>query len=526
MSAALRMALRAMLADLLYPTALKAQPLVDARLSQGKPWSDEVTQQMTALALRWANAQSKEVETQLRQTIGETVSEDDPAMLPQQARRESIRNSYLMSHSTGDTMATLPALEYEVTQGRSAPREGPMSELYGQSELEELARQAEYMNVPPFNTPPRKHENALQAVRRGRVSAHPQQEGVWLVQGSQGSPYQVGPDGCTCPQGRHGTRTKYQCYHAVAAELYQRWQRALQPWLMTPPPTPDERLAQRPQEGPQQPAQDEIDFGDEMQQTLEESETVIDDMPSIEEPVMPTVTEHEPVSNGVHIHEASVEAAPLPPSMPQPVDAPVPCYLAQDKIERSTHIEHLVIALSKAQQKLKNPPADTKNPHFRSQYASLADVRDTITPVLAEQGLAVTQLITTEPDAVLCTSILWHTSGQYLSSTLRLPVPKPDAQSFGSTITYARRYSLMGLCNVAGEVDDDAETVRPKGRTDAEWAELGRSISRLLREQGFTGQGEEAMRAEVKRRTNLEMARANYEAILTALKTSQSGEAA
>ena len=126
--------------------------------------------------------------------------------------------------------------------------------------------------------------------------------------------------------------------------------------------------------------------------------------------------------------------------------------------ERSTEIAELIQALVKAQTAMKNPQFDSQNPHFRTRYASLKSVRDAVTPVLAEQGLVVTQLVGTEGQNVCCETVLWHSSGQYLASSLQLPATKPDAQGYGSAITYARRYALMALCNVAGEDDDDAET--------------------------------------------------------------------
>ena len=48
-----------------------------------------------------------------------------------------------------------------------------------------------------------------------------------------------------------------------------------------------------------------------------------------------------------------------------------------------------------------------------------------------------------------------HTSGEWISEELLLPATKHDPQSAGSTITYARRYSLSGFICLATEEDDD-----------------------------------------------------------------------
>jgi hypothetical protein len=52
-----------------------------------------------------------------------------------------------------------------------------------------------------------------------------------------------------------------------------------------------------------------------------------------------------------------------------------------------------------------------------------------------------------------------HSSGEWISSTLELPVSKQDAQGFGSALTYARRYSLAAICGIAQD-DDDGEGAR------------------------------------------------------------------
>jgi hypothetical protein len=123
---------------------------------------------------------------------------------------------------------------------------------------------------------------------------------------------------------------------------------------------------------------------------------------------------------------------------------------------RSCQVSQLIAALVQAQAAIRNPRLDATNPHFRVKYASLAAVRDAVTPALAAQGLTITQFPSTEQGAVTCETVLWHVSGQYLGNVLRVPVAKQDAQGYGAALTYARRYGLMALCNVVGDEDDDA----------------------------------------------------------------------
>lgn len=122
---------------------------------------------------------------------------------------------------------------------------------------------------------------------------------------------------------------------------------------------------------------------------------------------------------------------------------------------KSEQINDLAAALAKAQLTMENPSLDTVNPFFKSKYASLANVRDTVTPHLAKQGLSVIQLLGKAEGGVSCETILLHSSGQWLSETLYMPAQKQDAQGYGSACTYARRYALMAICGVVGDIDDD-----------------------------------------------------------------------
>lgn len=97
---------------------------------------------------------------------------------------------------------------------------------------------------------------------------------------------------------------------------------------------------------------------------------------------------------------------------------------------------------------------DRTNPHFGSKYADLASIMDAIREPLSSNGLAVAQLVTSNADGVTCTTRLLHSSGESIEAACWLPVVQKTPQSYGSTITYARRYSLAALVGVASEDDD------------------------------------------------------------------------
>lgn len=119
---------------------------------------------------------------------------------------------------------------------------------------------------------------------------------------------------------------------------------------------------------------------------------------------------------------------------------------------RSDEINEIAAALAKAQGSMSNAVMNRTNPHFKSKYADLASVFDAVRKPLSENGIGVSQLIN---DGIL-TTLLVHTSGQWLSSTMALPVT-PRPQELGSALTYYRRYALSSITGMSADDDDDAE---------------------------------------------------------------------
>lgn len=119
-------------------------------------------------------------------------------------------------------------------------------------------------------------------------------------------------------------------------------------------------------------------------------------------------------------------------------------------------MDKLASALSALQGELENVAKEKNNPHFKSKYADLASVWDTIRGPLAKNGLAIVQLPCEAPlGQVGLRTIILHTSGETLEDRFFMPLRKADdPQAAGSAITYARRYSLMGAVGIAPEDDD------------------------------------------------------------------------
>lgn len=113
----------------------------------------------------------------------------------------------------------------------------------------------------------------------------------------------------------------------------------------------------------------------------------------------------------------------------------------------------LFTALAKAQSEMKGAIKDGNNPHFKSQYATLASTWEACRDALTKNGLSIIQRIK-EQDRLYIETILAHSSGQWISSECPILMGRQDMQALGSAITYARRYSLMSLVGIAPEDDD------------------------------------------------------------------------
>jgi len=134
-------------------------------------------------------------------------------------------------------------------------------------------------------------------------------------------------------------------------------------------------------------------------------------------------------------------------------------------VTRSESIGKLAAALAKAQKAIKGAVKDAKNPHFNSRYADLATIHDACREPLAENEIAVVQSPHADGNLVRLTTLLIHSSGEWVESD-PLQVQARDAapQAVGSCLTYLRRYQLAAMVGVAPE-DDDAEAAEGRPTT-------------------------------------------------------------
>lgn len=125
--------------------------------------------------------------------------------------------------------------------------------------------------------------------------------------------------------------------------------------------------------------------------------------------------------------------------------------------ERSPEINLIAAALSKAQGEIGTAARNARNDFIGNTFADLTSVVEAIREPLAANGLALSQTFLTTAEGTVLATWLLHESGQYLRGFLPL-LNVTDWHSLGSAITYARRYSINALLNVAPEgADDDGE---------------------------------------------------------------------
>lgn len=123
---------------------------------------------------------------------------------------------------------------------------------------------------------------------------------------------------------------------------------------------------------------------------------------------------------------------------------------------KSEQINELMAALAKAQGEMRPALKDSTNPHFRSRFADLASVWDACREPLSKHGLAIVQSVVNKDGEQYLETTLGHSSGQWISSEMRLPIQKPGPQELGSCLSYCRRYSLAAIVGVYQD-DDDGE---------------------------------------------------------------------
>jgi len=127
-------------------------------------------------------------------------------------------------------------------------------------------------------------------------------------------------------------------------------------------------------------------------------------------------------------------------------------------MKTSEGIGHVAEALAKAHTEISSIERDGKNPHFKSRYATLDQILESVRPILAKNGLIIVQSSddgSEDHKYINVKSAVIHLSGEWIETSVQIPVSKNDAHGLGSALTYGRRYSLGALLAISTQEGDD-----------------------------------------------------------------------
>lgn len=132
---------------------------------------------------------------------------------------------------------------------------------------------------------------------------------------------------------------------------------------------------------------------------------------------------------------------------------------------QSNEIDQLFTALAKAQGAMTAASKDSANPFFKSKYADLNSVWNACREPLSANGLAIIQTVQQRESGDVLFTVLGHSSGQWVSSSLPLRIKSDgktnELQVMGSCLSYLRRYALAAIVGVApADEDDDGNSVK------------------------------------------------------------------
>lgn len=123
----------------------------------------------------------------------------------------------------------------------------------------------------------------------------------------------------------------------------------------------------------------------------------------------------------------------------------------------------LYAALAAAQAEMGRAMKDVTNPAFRTKYADLTSVMDACMPALSKHGIALLQPAYDDESGRYVKTVFVHgDTGETVECRVPLIIGKNDMQGYGSAVTYARRYGLMGMAGIAPEDDDGNAAVAAK----------------------------------------------------------------
>jgi hypothetical protein len=147
---------------------------------------------------------------------------------------------------------------------------------------------------------------------------------------------------------------------------------------------------------------------------------------------------------------------------------------------------NLIESLVKAQSEMTHAHFDQTNPHFKSKFASLKSVIDAVKPALNANGIFFMQISHPVDSGVGIETVFCKGDEKLSTGVVVVPVDRANAQGLGSSMTYAKRYSLAVACGISASEDDDgnaaAENPPPPNSTGREPQSV---VATVMQEEGI-----------------------------------------
>ncbi len=154
------------------------------------------------------------------------------------------------------------------------------------------------------------------------------------------------------------------------------------------------------------------------------------------------------------------ELEPVTEPTVEPVTEPAPEQHRIFNERMSTEVGELAGALAKAQGAMHNGPKDKQG--YGYTYLQLPTLLDIARKPLSENGIAILQsheLVKGAAPSVVTHTTVMHSSGQWMRSSLELPIhvmkQLSAAQMAGVVMTYGRRYALQSILMIGADEDSD-----------------------------------------------------------------------
>ena len=157
--------------------------------------------------------------------------------------------------------------------------------------------------------------------------------------------------------------------------------------------------------------------------------------------------------------------------------------------EMSEQTSDIFTALAKFQGELENASKSKAGHGYK--YADLAQCINCAKEPLSKNGLSVVQMLGQQGERQTLTTMLTHSSGQWIRSTFTLVdatlmggAGKNPAQVLGSAITYQRRYAYAAILGMAQE-DDDAAVCAPAPKKPQQSPHLAPALRKAITDKGY-----------------------------------------